>query len=216
MKKYLFIPLLIISIFLIGCDKMIPNNNNPTDTNDTNNTDKPNDTNDTNDNNNDTNNDIKDNPTSDDSKDDETSSIVNTKVRLFLFDTKDYVMYYIDKEIPVEDKAIIKALTTELQTYSPDENILNLTDEVEITSAKLDTETNVLKIVFSSSYTDKMLLGSSTESGLLSSLISTYGYNLKVDKVALYFGDELYTSLRGDLPNGYFDVHYEDAIPYNK
>ena len=42
MKKYLFIPLLIISIFLIGCDKIIPNNNiqvpnnsgNPTDTND--------------------------------------------------------------------------------------------------------------------------------------------------------------------------------------
>ena len=204
MKKYLFIPLLIISIFLIGCDKIIPNNNiqvpnnsgNPTDTND-----------------NDTNNDIKDNTTSDDSKYDDTSSTVNTKVRLFLFDTKDYV---IDKEIPVEDKAIIKALTKELQTYSPDENILNLTDEVEITSAKLDTETNVLKIVFSSSYTDKMLLGSSTESGLLSSLISTYGYNLKVDKVALYFGDELYTSLRGDLPNGYFDVHYEDAIPYNK
>ena len=207
MKKYLFIPLLIISIFLIGCDKIIPNNNiqvpnnsgNPTDTND-----------------NDTNNDIKDNTTSDDSKDDDTSSTVNTKVRLFLFDTKDYVMYYIDKEIPVEGKAIIKALTKELQTYSPDENILNLTDEVEITSAKLNTETNVLTIVFSSSYTDKMLLGSATESGLLSSLLSTYGYNLKVDKIAIYFGDELYTSLRGDLPNGYFDVNYEDAIPYNK
>lgn len=212
MKKYLFISLLVLSVFLMSCDKMIPNNNNQTP----NNTDNPTDTNDNDTNNSDNTEDINDNPASNDTTGDETSSIVNTKVRLFLFDTEDYVMYYVDKEITVEDKAIIKALTKELQTYSPDENILNLTDEVEITSANLDPETNVLKIVFSSSYTDKMLLGSATESGLLSSLISTYGYNLKVDKVALYFGNELYTSLRGDLPNGYFDVHYEDAIPYNK
>ena len=61
-----------------------------------------------------------------------------------------------------------------------------------------------------------MLLGSSTESGLLSSLISTYAYNLDVDKVAIYLGDKLYTSLKGDLPKGYFDVDFSSAIPYSK
>lgn len=205
MKKYLFISVLIFSIFLLGCDKLVPNNNNISNIpNDTNSNDTDNSKDDIN------------NSTNDETKDNETSSIVNKKVRLFFFDTKDYVMYYIDKEIQVEDKAIIKALTKELQNYSPDENFLNLTKEVEITSANIDPKTNILKIVFSSSYTDKMILGSSTESGLLSSLLSTYGYNLNVDKIAIYFGDELYTSLRGDLPNGYFDVNYEDAIPYNK
>ena len=193
MRKYLLMILLILSFSLISCDKIIPNNNS-------NNNDKLNINN------------YKD----DDTTNDKTPSTVNKKVRLFFFDTKDYVMYYIDKEILVTDKAIIKALTNELQNYSLDENTLNLSKEVEITSANIDPKTNVLKIVFSSSYTSKMTLGSATESGLLSSLLSTYGYNLDVDKIAIYFGDELYTSLRGELLNGYFDVYYEDAIPYNK
>ena len=51
---------------------------------------------------------------------------------------------------------------------------------------------------------------------MLSSLLATYGYNLNVDKVAIYFNDELYTSLRGELPNGYFDVDYSSAKAYSK
>ena len=57
-----------------------------------------------------------------------------------------------------------------------------------------------------------MNLDGSNESGLLSSLISTYGYNYGVDKVAIYFGDTLYTALSGDLPEGYFDVTLENAV----
>jgi len=138
------------------------------------------------------------------------------KVRLFYFDTVNYKVFYVDKEVEIIDKAIIKSLTKELQNYSPNENFLNLTDKVEITSATLNEKSGVLKVVFSSSYVDNMLLGSATESGLLTSLISTYGYNLNVNKVSIYFGDELYTSLRGDLPNGYFDVNYDSSIAYSK
>lgn len=137
-------------------------------------------------------------------------------VRLFYFDTINYELYYVDKEVDVTDKAIIKSLTTELQNYSPNKNFLNLAKEVEITSATVDETTGVLKVVFSSSYVDKMLLGSATESGLLSSLLSTYGYNLNIKKVSIYFKDELYTSLRGDLPEGYFNVDYNSAIPYSE
>ena len=81
MKKYLFISLLVLSVFLMSCDKMIPNN-----------TDNPIDTNDNDTNNSDNTEDINDNSASNDTTDDETPSIVNTKVRLFLFDTEDYVM----------------------------------------------------------------------------------------------------------------------------
>ena len=201
MKKKLFLLLfsLLFSIILIGCNK---------------NDDKPN-SNDSNNNNieekdkDDNSNNEKDEPEI------ENPSKEVKKARLFYFDTVNYELYYVDKEIEVEDKAIIKALTKELQDYSPNKNFLNLTNKVEITSASLDEKNGILKIVFSSSYIDEMLLGSSTESGLLSSLLSTYGYNLNVDKISIYFKDELYTSLRGDLPNGYFDVDYSTAIPYS-
>ena len=61
-----------------------------------------------------------------------------------------------------------------------------------------------------------MALEDSNESGLLYSLINTYGYNYDVDKVAIYFGDTLYTALSGELPEGYFNVTLENAVEYNK
>lgn len=157
-----------------------------------------------------------DNITNENESNNNINNISKKTVRLFYFDTVKYDLYYVDKEVEITDNAIIKSLTKELQNYSPNDNFLNLTDKVEITSSTLDESTGVLKVVFSSSYTDKMLLGSSTEGGLLSSLLSTYGYNLNVEKVAIYFGDELYTSLRGDLPNRYFDVNYNSATQYSK
>ncbi|WP_195263516.1 GerMN domain-containing protein [Clostridium sp. 1001275B_160808_H3] len=209
MKKRLFLLIfsLVFSLILIGCNKskdepvstpsknIVDEEKNPNDDKDT---DNPSD----------------DKPSNNNSN--ENKSITNTKVRLFYFDSSKLKLYYIDKEIQISDKAIVKALTKELQNYSPNNNFLNLTNEVEITSAKLDENKKLLTVVFSSSYVDKMTLGSSTESGLLSSLISTYAYNLNVDKVAIYFGDKLYTSLKGDLPNGYFNVDYSSAIPYSK
>lgn len=207
MKKRLFLLIfsLVFSLILIGCNK---NKNEPVSTPSQNIVDEEKES-----------GNDKDKPNDDkapDSNSNEDKSITNTKVRLFYFDSSKLQLYYVDKEIQVSDKAIVKALTKELQDYSPNNNFLNLTNEVEITSAKLDENKKLLTIVFSSSYVDKMLLGSSTESGLLSSLISTYAYNLDVDKVAIYFGDKLYTSLKGDLPKGYFDVDFSSAIPYSK
>lgn len=204
MKKKVFLLLfsLFFSIILIGCNK---------------NNDKPNP-------NNSNNNNIEDKNKNENDKNElesetpakESSTKDLKKVRLFYFDKVNYELYYVDKEIEVKDKAVIKALTKELQDYSPNNNFLNLTNNVEITSANIDEQSGVLKVKFSSSYVNEMLLGSSTESGLLSSLLATYGYNLNVNKVAIYFNDELYTSLKGDLPNGYFDVDYSSAKAYSE
>lgn len=199
-KFFLLLFFLFFSLILIGCSK---NKENPPSNKPSNNIEDEKN-----------NNEKKDSPAEKPST--QKPSKEMKKVRLFYFDTVNYEFYYVDKEIEVTDKAIVKALTKELQNYSPNGNFLNLTDKVEITSATLDESNGVLKIVFSSSYVDEMTLGSATESGLLTSLISTYGYNLNVNKVAIYFGDELYTSLRGDLPNGYFPVNYNGAIPYSK
>ncbi len=142
------------------------------------------------------------------------SSLKNVKCRVYFFSQNEMKFYYIDKIIPVEDNALITALTKEQQSTSYNKEFLSLTDKVKVKSAKLDEITGVLKVVFSDSYVDYMTLGSSTESGLLTCLLATYGYNYGVDKVAIYFNDELYTSLRGDLPEGYFEVNYPSAEMY--
>ena len=114
----------------------------------------------------------------------------------------------------MQNRAVIKALTKELQKAEQyDNNFLALSDKVEITSAKV--ENGVLKVEFSSDYTLDETLGSSTEDGLLNSLINTYGYNLGVDKVAIYFGNELYTGVKGELEPGYFKVDFSSAEIYS-
>ena len=142
-------------------------------------------------------------------------SVKDVKSRIYFLNMPELEYYYIDKILPVEDNALITALTKELQSTSYNKDFLSLTDKIAVKSAKIDETTGVLKVVFSDSYIDYMNLGTNTEDGLLTCLLASYGYNLGVDKVAIYFNDELYTSLKGDLPEGYFNVHYPLAKVYN-
>lgn len=149
-------------------------------------------------------------------EEEETPIIEKRNARIYAFNYEELVLYYYDTSIDVVDNALVGALTKELQSNLPNNKFLALTDKVDITSAKLDKEKSLLTVVFSDSFVDNMLLGSSTESGLLSSLISTYGYNYDVDNVAIYFKDELYTSLKGDLESGSFEVNYSEAKEYKE
>ncbi|MGH4121559.1 MAG: hypothetical protein ACREV6_01275 [Clostridium sp.] len=137
----------------------------------------------------------------------------NTKCKLYFFNKSELKHYYIDKILPIENNALVSALTKELQSTSYSENFLSLTDKVKIQSAKLDETTGILKIVFSDDYVDHMTLGTATESGLLTSLLATYGYNLGANKISIYFKDKLYTCL-GDLQEEYFTVKYPSAKLY--
>lgn len=149
---------------------------------------------------------------------DDNSSNSNEKIkketcRLFFFDIKNLNMVYIDKEIEIVDNAKVNALTKAHQE-TKNENLLNLTDEVGVTSAKLNDD--ILEVHFNESFTDKMTLGSATESGLAASLINTYGYNYNVTKVAIYINNELYTGLKGELEEGYYTVDFSDAQEFKK
>lgn len=134
---------------------------------------------------------------------------------MFFFDSEKLNLYYVDKDLKVKDNALVSALTKELQTNTTSDTFLKLTPNVGIKSATLDKDKGILKVVFNKSYVNEMILGTATESGLLSSLVNTYGYNYGVNKVSIYFGDELYTSLKGDLPDGYFNTNFSDATAYN-
>lgn len=202
MKKYFLkiFALLSLTFFLLGCT----NGNNKLTTEDDN-SNKPS---------NESSN--EDNKADEYNKNNNSLNIQDRNCRIFFFDSKALKLKYIDTTIQVENGAIIKALTNELQNTNYNDDFLTLTKKALIKSATIDISTDVLKVVFSDDYTKYMTLGTATESGLLSSLICTYGYNLGVDKVAIYFGDELYTCLRGDLPEGYFTVDYSFAEEYVK
>lgn len=131
--------------------------------------------------------------------------------RLFFFDMERLQEVYVDKEIEIVDGAKVSALTKAHQGYK-DSNLLSLSDKAKIKSAKVDGD--ILKVYFKGDFTEGMMLGTVTESGLAQSLVNTYGYNYKVEKVALYINDELYTGLRGELPEGYYKVSAGEARPY--
>lgn len=213
MKKKILISLLLIvsSLLLIGCSNLFtdknpsketPNNGDsnfisPTDENN-NDSSKEN----TNDN---------DNESNSNTNNEEDKEITKKLSRIYAFNREELQLYYFDEELIVEDNALVNALTKALQNTLPNDSFLALSDEAQVTSAKLDSENGILTIVFSEDFINDMTLGSSTESGLVSSLVNTYAYNYNVDKVAIYFGDTLYTSLKGSLDEGYFDAHFDEA-----
>ena len=47
---------------------------------------------------------------------------------------------------------------------------------------------------------------------VIGAVVNTYGYNYGVDKVAIYFGDELYTSTAGTSSDEYSTVNYSDVL----
>lgn len=135
------------------------------------------------------------------------------KCRLYFFDTEKLEMFYVDNEIEIVNNGKVNALTKALQEYKGNDKFLSLTDKAKITSAKVDGD--VLKVYFSDDFTKNMALGTATESGLIQSLVNTYGYNYNVKKVAIYMNNELYTGLRGELPEGYYNVD-TNAKEYTK
>lgn len=145
-----------------------------------------------------------------------TSNTVNRNCRVFYFNTSDLKTYYIDTTVPVTDNAFTTALTNKLYT-SPNssDNFIVIPEEFGVNSATIDEETGVLKVVFNEDFTSALPLGTSSESGLISAIVNTYGYNYGLDKVAIYFADTLYTGLKGELPEGYYTVNTEDAIKLN-
>ncbi|WP_195989078.1 GerMN domain-containing protein [Clostridium sp. D53t1_180928_C8] len=206
MKKYLLkiFALLSLTIFLLGCTNV--NNEIITEDDNFNKTSDESLDKSSNQNNN----------SDEDNKNNNSLNIEDRNCRIFFFDSNALKLKYTDTTIQVKDGAIIKSLTNALQNTNNNDDFLTLTKKVSIKSATIDMNTDVLKVVFSDDYTKYMTLGTATEAGLLSSLICTYGYNLGVKKVAIYFGDELYTCLRGDLPEGYFNVDYSFAEEYVK
>lgn len=218
-KKILTFSLLIVSSLLfMGCNKLSINNNPTKETENNGNVNSPsqNDEDKDSEKNNGTNLNTNDNKPNSNTTNEEDKKITKKTCRIYAFNREELQLYYFDEELTIEDNALVTALTKALKNNLLNDNFLVLSDKAQITSAKLDKEKGVLTIVFSENFLQYMVLGTSTESGLVSSLVNTYGYNYDVDKVAIYFGDTLYTSLKGTLEEGYFNAHFNEAKEYVK
>lgn len=143
------------------------------------------------------------------------SNTVKRDCRIFYFNSAELKPYYVDGTVAVTDNAFVTALTSKLYA-SPDDDLMVIPKDFGVSSATLDYDTNILKVVFNEDFTKTMTLGTATESGLISAIVNTYGYNYGVEKVAIYFGDTLYSGLKGELAEGYFTVSFGDAIEYKK
>lgn len=141
------------------------------------------------------------------------SKTVNRDCRVFYFNKVDFKTYCTDTSVAVTDNAFVTALTEKLyESPNSNNNFLVLSKDYGVKSATLDYETNILKVVFNENFIDAMELDTETANGLMLAIVNTYGYNYGVEKVAVYFGDELYTGLEGTSSVGYSTVDYTTTL----
>ena len=141
------------------------------------------------------------------------NSIVNRSCRIFYYNKVDLKTYCIDTTATVTDNAFVTALTEKLYTApNNNSNFLTLSKDYGVKSATLDYNTNVLKVVFNNNFLNEMKLDSESSKGFMESIIDTYAYNYNVTKVAVYFGNDLYTGIEGTSTAGYTTVDYTKVL----
>ena len=113
----------------------------------------------------------------------------------------------------VTDNAFVTALTEKLYSApNNNNNFVVLSKDYGVSSATLNYDTNVLTVVFNENFIKDMELSTEIANGVIGAVVNTYGYNYGVDKVAVYFGSELYTGLDGTSDAGYSKVNYSNVL----
>ena len=141
------------------------------------------------------------------------NSTVSRSCRIFYYNKVDSKTYCTDTKAPVTDNAFVTALTEKLyEAPNNNSNFITISKDYGVKSATLDYSTNVLTVVFNSNFLDEMKLNDTDSKGLMAAIVNTYGYNYQVNKVAVYFGNDLYTGLDGTAEAGYSTVDYTNIL----
>lgn len=142
-----------------------------------------------------------------------TTNTVNRDCRVFYFNKVDLKTYCVDTSVKVTDNAFVTALTEKLYSAPNDNNnFVVLSKDYGVSSATLNYDTNILTVVFNENFIKDMDLSTEIANGVISAVVNTYGYNYGVDKVAVYFGNDLYTGIDGTSAAGYCSVNYSDVL----
>ena len=145
-----------------------------------------------------------------------TTNTVNRDCRVFYFNKVDLKTYCVDTNVKVTDNAFVTALTEQLYSApNGNNNFVVLSKDYGVSSATLNYNTNVLTVVFNENFIKDMELSTEVANGVIEAIVNTYGYNYGVDKVAVYFGDQLYTGIDGTAAAGYCSVNYSNVLKLN-
>ena len=142
-----------------------------------------------------------------------TTNTVSKDCRVFYFNKVDLKTYCVDTSVKVTDNALVTALTEKLYSApNNNNNFVVLSKDYGVSSATLNFDTNVLTVVFNENFIKDMELSDEVANGVIGAVVNTYGYNYSVNKVAVYFGDELYTGTDGTSSDEYYTVNYSDVL----
>lgn len=146
----------------------------------------------------------------------EYSSDSSQTYRLFFYNPVDGTRYYVDEDITVEENALVSALTSALQNNNYNSDFIVLSDQIGVSNATVDTANSALTVKFNDSFEKYMNLDPASAYELIYTLVNTYAYNYKVNKISLYFNDIQYTAAPSADKNGWYSPYFDSSVSYNK
>lgn len=146
----------------------------------------------------------------------EYSSDSSQTYRLFFYNPVDGTRYYVDENITVEENALVSALTSALQNSNYNSDFIVLSDQIGVSNATVDTANSALTVKFNDSFEKYMNLDPASAYELIYTLVNTYAYNYKVNKISLYFNDIQYTAAPSADKNGWYAPYFDSSVSYNK
>lgn len=138
---------------------------------------------------------------------------VDQEIRLYVYDAISGESMYTMKNITMVDGALVSSIINALKDDSSN-NFTALNPEIQVKSAKLEKDKDLLTVDFGEKFLNNMDLGGGVEMGMLQSVVNSLGYNFGVSNVCITVNGEGYSSghvsHKADEP---FKVDYSNSIP---
>lgn len=144
-----------------------------------------------------------------------TTSVEERNVRLFYYDAVADKSFYVDDTIEVKDKALVTAIVSALQEPKEANISPNISKEISVKSANLNSTNDVLTVDFSGNFVTAQNLGSGPEVSTLQAIVNTLGYNYNVSDVIITLDGKPYSSGHVAKEAGEsFKVNYTNFTKY--
>lgn len=136
---------------------------------------------------------------------------VNEEIRLYVYNAETGDSMYTMKNVTITDGALVSAVVNALKDDSS-KKFTALDSSIEVKSAKLEKDKDLLTVDFGEKFLNDMNLGGGIEAGMLQSLVNSLGYNFGVSKVCITVNGKGYSSghisHKADEP---FNVDYSNT-----
>lgn len=141
------------------------------------------------------------------------NSIITSKANIYYYDIISDKIVYTKNNINIENKAVAKALIKELKT-SPNSSIReSINENIDIISAKVVKEKDLIILDFTENFVSAQNLGSGPEGQTLTAIVNTFGDFFSVNNVKITLKGKPYSSGHIALEeNDSFKVNLNNTI----